>query len=112
MASKNPSVEINLTAAKTAARQMQAEWIRWKGARDEKMKSQALSKYSAAFTSCKVYLENYLKNLYPNEKVPSKIAQDVRSIATDMDRIENMNEAMMQKIFKDIDQLARDAAAA
>lgn len=110
MAPKNPSVEVNLAAAKTAARQMQAEWTRWKGAKDEKMKSQALSKYSAAFTSCKVYLENYLKHMYPNEKVPPKIAQDVRSIAADMDRIENMNETMMQKVFKDIDQLARDAA--
>lgn len=110
MAPKNPSVEANLAAAKAAARQMQAEWTRWKGARDENTKTQCLSKYSAAFTSCKVYLENYLKHMYPNEKVPPKVAQDVRSIATDMDRIENMNETMMQKVFRDIDQLAKDAA--
>ena len=110
MASKNPSIEANLAAAKAAARQMQAEWVHWKGAKDEKMKTQCLSKYSAAYTSCKVYLENYLKHLYPNQKVPSNVAQDIRNIATDMERIENMNEATMQKVFRDIDQLSKDAA--
>lgn len=107
---KNSSIEVNLAAAKTAARQMQAEWSRWKKAADENTKSRCVGKYSAAFTSCKVYLENYLKHLYPNEKVPQKIAQDVHNIVIDMERIENMNEGLIQKIFSDIDQLAKDAA--
>lgn len=110
MGSKNPSIGANLAAAKAAARQMQAEWTRWKGSKDENMKNRCLSKYSAAFTSCKVYLENYLKQLYPHGKIPQKISQDVHRLASDMERIENMSEATMQKVFKDIDQLERDAA--
>jgi len=111
MGQKNPSIEANLAAAKAAARQMQAEWVHWKGAKEEKTKQECLAKYSAAYTSCKVYIENYLKRLFPNEKrMPPKVAQDIRSIVGDMETIDRMNEGLLQKIFKDIDQLSRDAA--
>ena len=41
-------------------------------------KMNAFGTYAAAFTSCKVYIENYLKRLYPNEKkMPLKIAEDI-----------------------------------
>ena len=99
MVFKNSSIEANLTWAKALARQMQEEWICWKGGKNENIKSQCLSKYSAAYTSCKAYLENYLKHLYPNEKVPSKVSQDIRNTAMDMGRIEEMNEVTMQKVF-------------
>ena len=110
MATKNPSIEANLAAAKAAARQMQAEWIRWKGSKDQNMRDQCLGKYAAAYTSCKVYIENYLKHIYPSEKLPSKVIQDIRSIVSDLEPIEKMNEQLLQKVFKDIDQLSRDAA--
>jgi hypothetical protein len=110
MGSKNLSIEANLAAAKAAARQMQAEWIRWKGAKDLTIRDQCLAKYAAAYTSCKVYIENFLKHLYPAQKLPPKITQDIRSIVSDMEPIEKMNEQLLQKVFKDIDQLSRDAA--
>jgi hypothetical protein len=42
--------------------------------------------------------------------MPMKIAQDIRNIVNDMDRIEKVNDKMLQKAIKDIDQLSRDAA--
>lgn len=110
MPTKNPSLEANLAAAKAAARQMQAEWTRWNKSQDTQAKMQCIAKYAAAYTSCVVYIENYLKHLYPAQKMPPKVAQDVHNIVADMQAIEKMNEALLQKVFKDIDQLAKDAA--
>ncbi|MBS0615124.1 MAG: hypothetical protein JSR58_01055 [Verrucomicrobia bacterium] len=110
MPTKNPSLEANLAAAKAAARQMQAEWMHWKKSADEQAKLQCIAKYAAAYTSCVVYIENYLKHLYPTQKVPAKVTQDVRNIVSDMEAIEKMNDTLLQKVFKDIDQLAKDAA--
>lgn len=110
MGIKNPSLEANLTAAKIAARKMQAEWVKWKNAKEQETKDQSIAGYAAAYTGCKVYIENFLKHLYPNEIVPAKVAQDVKAIVSDMQAIERMNEQLLQKVFKDIDQLQRDAA--
>lgn len=109
--SKNRSLEANIAAAKSAVQEMMKSWNHWKNARDEQGKYQSIAAYAAAFTSCKVYIENYLKRLYPNEKnMPIKIAQDIRNIVNDMDRIEKVNDQVLQKAIKDIDQLSRDAA--
>lgn len=90
---------------------MMKSWNHWKNARDERAKFECIASYAAAFTSCKVYIENYLKRLYPNEKrIPIKIAQDIRNIVNDMDRIEKVNDNMLQKAIRDIEQLSRDAA--
>lgn len=111
MANKNPSIEANLAAAKTAANQMFAEWTRWRAASDTNIKQECLAKYAAAFTLCKVFIENYLKRLYPNEaSLPPKLAQDVRQLVTDMESISQVTQAQLQKIQRDIDQLSRDAA--
>ncbi len=111
MSRKNSSIEANIAAAKTAGRQMQAEWVRWKNAKEAHQKRESLAKYAAAYTSCKVYIENYLKHLYPNEKnMPNKIKQDIQAIVADMESIERINETLLQKFFRDLDQLNRDAA--
>jgi hypothetical protein len=107
----NSSLEANIAAAKAAVHEMMKSWNHWKNARDERVKFECIGAYAAAFTSCKVYIENYLKRLYPNEKkMPIKIAQDIRNIVNDMDRIEKVNDKMLQKVIKDIDQLSKDAA--
>ena len=107
----NSSLEANIAAAKTAVNEMMKNWNHWKNARDERAKYECIAAYAAAFTSCKVYIENYLKRLYPSEKkMPMKVAQDIRNIVNDMDRIEKVNDKMLQKAIKDIDQLSRDAA--
>ncbi len=110
MSSKNHSVEANLAGAKAAARIMLAEWARWKAAQDSSLKTQSIAKYAAAVTSCKVFIENYLKHVYPNQNVPQKILRDVQAIVNDIDLIEKVSEERLQKIFKDIDQLSKDAA--
>lgn len=110
MKSKNPSIEANLAGAKSAARKMMAEWARWKSVQSEKEKQECIAKYAAAVTSCKVFIENYLKKLYPNEITPTKVSKDIQSIISDIDQIEKIGERQFQKIFKDIDQLSRDAA--
>ncbi|HUD01373.1 MAG TPA: hypothetical protein VMR37_03540 [Rhabdochlamydiaceae bacterium] len=107
----NSSLEANIAAAKTAVHEMIKSWNHWKNAHDERAKFECIASYAAAFTSCKVYIENYLKRLYPNEKrMPIKIAQDIRNIVNDMDRIEKVNDNMLQKAIRDIEQLSRDAA--
>jgi hypothetical protein len=107
----NSSLEANIAAAKTAVHEMMKSWNYWKNARDERAKYDCIAAYAAAFTSCKVYIENYLKRLYPSERnMPMKVAQDIRNIVSDMDRIEKVNDKMLQKAIKDIDQLSRDAA--
>lgn len=107
----NSSLEANIAAAKSAVQEMMKTWNHWKNARDEQAKFQCIAAYAAAFTSCKVYIENYLKRLYPSEKkMPMKVAQDIRNLVNDMDRIEKVNDKMLQKAIKDIDQLSRDAA--
>ena len=110
MTSKNSSIEANIAGAKSAARQMMAEWARWRSAKDEAAKRKSIARYTAAVTSCKVYIENYLKHLYPNEQMPKNVYQDVRNIVSDIDAIERINETKFQKMFRDIDQLNRDAA--
>ncbi len=107
----NSSLEANIAAAKTAVHEMMKSWNHWKNARDERAKYDCIAAYAAAFTSCKVYIENYLKRIYPSERnMPMKVAQDIRNIVSDMDRIEKVNDKMLQKAIKDIDQLSRDAA--
>src|SRR5580704_18161941 len=106
----NSSLEANIAAAKTAVHEMMKSWNHWKNARDERAKYDCIAAYAAAFTSCKVYIENYLKRIYPSERnMPMKVAQDIRNIVSDMDRIEKVNDKMLQKAIKDIDQLSRDA---
>jgi len=107
----NSSLEANIAAAKTAVQEMMKNWNHWKNARDERSKFECIAAYAAAFTSCKVYIENYLRRLYPIEKkMPMKVAQDIRDIVSDMDRIEKVNDKMLQKAIRDIEQLSRDAA--
>jgi hypothetical protein len=111
MTNKNSSIEANLAAARTAANQMFAEWTRWNGTTDANVKHECLAKYAAAFTLCKVFIENYLKRLYPNETtLPPKLVQDIRQLVTDMESITRVTQAQLQKIQRDIDQLSRDAA--
>lgn len=108
---KNQSIEANLVAAKAACQQMEQAWREWKRAKDNQVRHQCQAKYSAAYTSCKVYIENYLKKLFPNEhKIPLKIQEDIWKIVQDMEAIDKINEVMIKRIFKDIDQLSRDAA--
>jgi hypothetical protein len=107
----NPSLEANLLAAKSAVKEMISSWNLWKNAQNEEQKRHSIAIYAAAFTNCKVYIENYLKNLYPIEaKMPQKIARDIRIIVSEMDVIEKVSDKILQKVIKDIDQLSRDAA--
>lgn len=107
----NSSLEANIAAAKSAVQEMMRNWNQWKKASNEQAKLQFIAAYAAAFINCKIYIENYLKRLYPSaKKMPMKVAQDIRNIVNDMDRIEKINDKMLQKAIKDIDQLSRDAA--
>jgi hypothetical protein len=109
--SNNPSLEANLLAAKSAVKEMMKSWNRWKNESNEKQKELHIASYAAAFTSCKVFIENYLRHLYPLEsKMPQKVARDIRTIVTEMDAIEKVSDRILQKVIKDIDQLSRDAA--
>jgi hypothetical protein len=109
----NRSLEANIVAAKAAVHQMIKQWDFWRNTRDDQKKLSYIGAYAAAYTSCKVYLENYLKHLYPNEKkMPPKIAQDIRNIVNDMERIEKVSGEMLQKAIRDIDQLKRDSSLA
>ena len=108
---KNRSLEANLQAAKTAVHEMMRHWHRWKEARDSESKAQAIAGYAAAYTNCKVFIENYLKQLYPNEnKVPLKVTQDIRKLVSEIDAIEKANDKKLHQAMSDIDQLSRDAA--
>lgn len=108
---KNRSLEANLHAAKTAVQEMMRHWHRWKEARDSQAKTEAIAGYAAAYTNCKVFIENYLKHLYPNEnKMPMKVAQDVRKLVNEIDVIEKINDKRLHQAINDIDQLSRDAA--
>jgi hypothetical protein len=108
---KNRSIEANLHAAKTAVHEMMRYWHRWQEGQSPESKSEALAGYAAAFTTCKVYIENYLKQLYPNEnKVPMKIVQDIRKLVGDMSKIEKASDKKLHQAISDIDQLGRDAA--
>lgn len=109
--SNNPSLEANIALAKSAVFEMMKNWNLWKSAIHNEDKIQYIAAYAAAYTNCKVFIENYLKRLYPNErKMPTKVAQDVRNIVNDMDAIEKANDQKLYKIIRDIDQLSRDAA--
>lgn len=108
---KNRSLEANLQAAKTAVHEMMRHWHRWKEARNTEGKTEAIAGYAAAFTNCKVYIENYLRQLYPNEHtLPMKVAQDIRKLVSEMDIIEKTNDKKLHQAINDIDQLSRDAA--
>jgi hypothetical protein len=108
---KNRSLEANLQAAKTAVHEMMRYWHQWKEARNGEAKTLAIAGYVAAFTNCKVFIENYLKHLYPNEiKMPMKVAQDIRKLVTELDVIENTNDKKFSQAINNIDQLGRDAA--
>ncbi len=108
---KNRSIEANLQAAKTAVHEMMRQWHRWHEARDTQAKSDAIAGYAAAFTTCKVYIENYLRQLYPNEsKIPMKVAQNVRKLVDEMDVIEKANDKKLHQAINDIDQLSQAAA--
>jgi hypothetical protein len=108
---KNRSLEANLQAAKSAVHEMMRYWHQWKEARNSEAKTLAFAGYVAAFTNCKVFIENYLRQLYPHEnKLPMKVAQDIRKLVTDLDAIENTNDKKLSQAINDIDQLSRDAA--
>jgi hypothetical protein len=108
---KNPSIQANLVAAKSAVEEMTKHWYQWKKASNEEAKLHYILAYAAAFLSCKVYIENYLKRLYPNEKsLPAKVAQDIRHLVDDMDVIEKVSDKSLKKALLDIDQLGRHAA--
>ncbi len=108
---KNRSLEANLQAAKIAVHEMVRHWNEWKQAKHAEGKMNAVAGYAAAFTNCKVYIENYLRQLYPNEnKMPMKIAQDIRKLVSEMDLIDKVNDKKLNQAINDIDQLGRDAA--
>jgi hypothetical protein len=108
---KQNSVQANLSAAKLAVEEMTKQWNKWKKAQNEQSKLLCIGAYAAAFTSCKVYIENYLKHKYPNEKnLPMQVLDDIRNFVKDMEVIEKVNEKVLQKVLKDIDQLGRHAA--
>lgn len=108
---KDYSVRINLSIAKMAVEFMIKYWANWKKTNKLDDQLECIANYTAAFTICKVYLENFLKHLYPNERsMPLNIARDVRNIVMDMDAIEKVNNKMLKKAIRNIDQLKRDAA--
>ncbi len=107
---KNRSIEANLQAAKIAVQEMMRHWNQWKGAHSPEAKTEALAGYAAAYTNCKVYIENFLRQLYPNEKLPMKVSQDVKKIVDEIDVIEKANDKKFHQAISDIDQLKRDAA--
>jgi hypothetical protein len=108
---KNRSLEANLHAAKTAVSEMVRHWHHWKEARDASTKTEAIAAYAAAFTNCKVYIENYLRHVYPHEsKMPMKVAQDVKKIVSDMDVIEKTSDKKLTQAVRDIELLGRHAA--
>jgi hypothetical protein len=108
---KNRSIEANLQAAKIAVQEMMRHWNQWKGARNPEAKTEAIAGYAAAYTNCKVYIENFLRHLYPNEsKLPMKVSQDIKKIVNEIDVIEKANDKKFHQAMSDIDQLSRDAA--
>jgi hypothetical protein len=107
----NPSLEANLLAAKSCVKEMMKSWSLWNSASTDDQKEPHIANYAAAFTLCKVYIENYLRHLYPIEaKVPQKVARDIKVIVSEMDAIEKVSDRTLKKVIKDIDQLSRDAA--
>lgn len=105
------SLKANLSAARSAVEQMKTYWNQWKKAAGEQDRLHCIAAYAAAVTNCKVFIENYLKRMYPNEnQLPMKISQDIRAIVEDIVAIEKVNEKMLQKALNDIERLSRDAA--
>ena len=108
---QNKSIEANLQAAKAGIHEMMHCWHQWQKARTERAKTEAIAAYAAAFTSCKVYIENYLKHLHPNEvNLPGELAETVRKIVNDMDVIERTSDKRLERAIHDIDELRRKAA--
>lgn len=108
---KETAIRANIDVAKKAVEMMIKTWNIWKKATKIETKMDCLSSYIAALTVCLVYLENYLKHLYPNEnRVPLKVHRDIHSILSDMDVIDKVNSKLLKKAIRDIDQLRRDAA--
>ncbi len=105
------SVEAKILAAKLAIQEMLRSWHHWKIATEEEARLSYIADYSAAFLSCKTYLESYLQSLYPNEKkVPMKISQDIQNIISHMEAIEKTNEKELKKAIEGIEQLSQDVA--
>jgi hypothetical protein len=107
---RDMSLEANLTLAKRAVERMQAAWNRFYTTKEPMKKLDANREYAAAFLSCKVFIENYLKHRYPDENLPNRVRDDIRKLVTDMEAIDKANKELLQRIFKDIDQLGQDAA--
>ena len=108
---KNPSLEANLKAAKTAIHEMMRHWHLWKRALEKDDQEEALAGYVAALTCCKVFIENYLKHLYPHEKnMPLKVSHDIKKLISEFDVIEKANEKKLHHALTQIDMLSKDAA--
>jgi|GEM_PF-1247870 len=108
---KGDSVEANIIAAKLATQEMLRNWHLWKQAVEEEVKLRHIAAYAAAFVSCKGYLENYLKALYPNEnQVPEEIHKDIHNIVSYLDVMEKTSDQRLRKAMEHIDQLSRDVA--
>jgi len=108
---KNKSVEANIQAAKAAVNEMIKHWRIWKQAQDEQAKANAIAAYAAAFTGCKVYIENFLKQCQPSEsKLPPHMLHNINRLVADMDAIEKMSDKRLQQVIHDIEELSRKAA--
>jgi hypothetical protein len=108
---KNRSLQANLQAAKTAVHEMVRRWHQWKEAHDSAGKEEAIAGYAAAYINCQVFIENYLKQVYPNEnKLPLKVAQDIRKLVSEIDVIEKTNDKKLNQAIHDIDQIGKNAA--
>jgi len=108
---KNKSVEANVHAARTAVNEMIKHWRAWKEAQHEQAKAEALAAYAAAYTGCKVYIENFLKHVQPSEsKLPPHMLHNINRLVADMDAIEKMSDKRLQQVIHDIEELSRKAA--
>ena len=101
----------NLIGAKLAAKKMMAEWIRWTAAKNEDQKREQFAQYAAYALACKIFIERYLKQFFPTEKIPIKIAKDVFALINDIEVIERTNKVKLEKFLRDLDQLQKDTAA-
>jgi hypothetical protein len=105
------SLEANLHAAKTAIHEMIRFWHQWKEATSSREKTEAIAGYAAAYTNCKVYIENYLKHFdLPEQKFSVKLTQDIRKIFKELDVIEKASDKKLYQAVQDIEKLALDAA--
>lgn len=106
----NKTHMIDVAAAKVAVALMFEEWNWWKMAGQEELKREHLAKYAAAYTICRVFLKTFLHQLYPQNKLPTKIEKNLSQVFQDMEKIENMSESNVEKLLRDIDRLTKEAA--